>query len=138
MFVNPAQFAVPMLALAIAAGVVGAQVIGDDWTDPLLIAWALVVGTARNFAFCVIANAAAGFIARPARARAGRVAETSVLTGTAVLIVVTAFRDAVWRPLAGGPVSSVAVLATLTLGAGLAASVITAVLLHARPDGDAR
>jgi hypothetical protein len=70
-----------------AAAAIGGQAIGEGWTDPLLIAWAIIVVTTATFAFCVITNAAAGFIARPPRTRAAHVAETSVIVGTSALLL---------------------------------------------------
>jgi hypothetical protein len=126
------------VSLLAAAGVIGAQAIGEGWTDPLLIAWATIVVATASFAFCLITNAAAGFIARPPRTRAAHVAETSVIVGTAALLLTTAFRDPLWSAVADTPVASVRVLVTLTLGTGLAASLITCVLLSTRRSRDAR
>ncbi|MEU7875528.1 hypothetical protein [Dactylosporangium sp. NPDC049140] len=120
------------LSLLAAAAVIGAQAIGEGWTNPLLIAWALLVETAMNFAFCVVANAVAGFIARPARSRRARVAEAAVLAGAAGLVLMTAFRDPVWTAVAAGPVGSVPLLVALTVGAGLAAAAVTAAVMVRR------
>ncbi|GAA4244507.1 hypothetical protein GCM10022255_007830 [Dactylosporangium darangshiense] len=122
-------------SLLAAAGVIGAQAIGEGWTDPLLIGWAVTVVATSMFAFCILTNTAAGFIARPARTRPAHVAERSVLAGTAVLVAMTAFRDPLWTVLTGGPVTTVPVLVSLTVGAGLAASGLTAAVLAARPNG---
>jgi hypothetical protein len=65
------------------------------------------------------------------------VAETSAVVGTAALVLTTAFRDPLWTAVANGPVRSIPVLAALTLGAGLAASLIAFVALRARRTGDA-
>nr|BFE60056.1 hypothetical protein GCM10020063_045820 [Dactylosporangium thailandense] len=110
------------LSLFAAAGIVGAQAVGERWSDPLLIAWALLVETATLFAFCVAANAAAGFIRRT-RPRA----ETPILAGTAGLVLMTAFRDPVWRAITHRPVTSVPLLVALTVGAGLLAAAVTLV-----------
>lgn len=125
-------------SLLAAAGAIGAQAVGERWTDPLLIAWAVAVWAATSYAFCVVANASAGFIARPPRTRGRRVVEASVVAGAVALTLMTAFRDPVWTAFAGRPVPSVAVLVGLTVGAGLAASAIAAVVLGARLNGGAR
>lgn len=112
-----------------AAGIVGAQAIGERWTDPLLIVWALLVETATYLAFCVVANAVTGFIARPSRGRPRRAAETSMVTGCVAIQVAVAFHGAPWP--GNGPMTSVPDLVTLTLGAGLVTGAITAALLLA-------
>jgi hypothetical protein len=112
-----------------AAGVTGALAVAERWTSPLLIGWAAVAETAAFFAFCVISNAIAGFIARPARARVWRVAEAAAVSGGVAIQVTIAFRDAMWHLIGGGPLTSVPELAGLTLGAGAAASVVAAGLL---------
>jgi hypothetical protein len=117
------------VSLLAAAGLIGAQAIGEGWTDPLLIGWAFTVSATTNYAFCVLSNAVAGFIARPHRTRA----ETAVLAGTAALVVTTAFRDPLWRAVTGAPVTTGPILVALTVGAGLAASALTAAALAARP-----
>ncbi|WP_433074952.1 hypothetical protein ACQP1P_28315 [Dactylosporangium sp. CA-052675] len=110
------------LSLFAAAGIVGAQAVGERWSDPLLIGWALLVETASLFAFCVAANAAAGFIRRT-RSRA----DTPILAGTAGLVLMTAFRDPLWTAIAHRPVTSVPLLVALTVGAGLLAAAATLV-----------
>ncbi|MEU2338641.1 hypothetical protein ABZ608_34600 [Streptomyces sp. NPDC013172] len=121
---------VALSALA-GAALTSAQAIGERWTDPLLIAWFLVVAATSNLAFCVISNAVAGFITRPARTRRRRIAEVSVVAGCVVISVATAFRDALWPVFGTGSLTSVPALVALTLGAGLAGSLVTAVLLLA-------
>ncbi|WP_369363295.1 hypothetical protein AB5L52_09225 [Streptomyces sp. CG4] len=126
---------VALSALA-AAGITGAQAIGEHWTDPLLIAWMLIVVGTCKLAFCVISNAVAGFVARSPRTRLRRIAEASVVAGCVAISVATAFRDALWPVFGTGPLTSVPALAALTLGAGPATSVITAALLFTRlPQG---
>jgi hypothetical protein len=120
------------LSALAAAVLVGALAIGERWTNPLLIAWALVVLTASYLAFCVVSNALAGFIARPPRSRPRRVAEASVVAGCVATQVATAFRDGLHRLVAIGPVTTVPTLAALTLGAGLVVALATAGLLAAR------
>ncbi|MEV5877357.1 hypothetical protein AB0L75_24630 [Streptomyces sp. NPDC052101] len=125
-----------VLSTLAAAGITAAQAIGEHWTDPLLIAWMLIVVATSNLAFCVISNAVAGFIARLPRTRTRRIAEASTVAGCVAISVATAFRDALWPVFGTGPLASVPALAALTLGAGLAASVITAaVLLACFPQG---
>ncbi|HEX6471487.1 MAG TPA: hypothetical protein VF069_20465 [Streptosporangiaceae bacterium] len=112
------------LSVLAGAGITGAQAIGERWTNPLLIAWMLVVETTSALAFCVISNAVAGFIARPARTRPRRTAEASVIAGCVAIQIATAFRDALWP--GQRPLSSVPALVALTLGAGLVTSLFTA------------
>jgi hypothetical protein len=113
-----AVFAV--LSLVAGAGMAGGLAVGEGWTDPVLIGWAVAVLTASNFAFCVISNALAGFVSRTPRRRA---AETSVVAGCVGTQVAVAFRDVLWRAFGGGPLTSVPALVTLTAGAGLVTSV---------------
>ncbi|MER6568671.1 hypothetical protein ABT288_21440 [Streptomyces sp. NPDC001093] len=119
------------LSTLAAAAITGAQAIGERWTDPLLIAWFLIVVATSNLAFCVISNAVAGFIARPARPRTRRIAEASAVAGCVAISAATAFRDALWPVFGTGSLTSVPALAALTLGAGLATSLVTAALLLA-------
>ncbi|MER7185100.1 hypothetical protein ABT404_37515 [Streptomyces hyaluromycini] len=119
------------LSTLAAAAVTGAQAVGEGWTDPLLIAWFLIVAATSDLAFCLISNAVAGFIARPPRTRPRRIAEVSVVAGCVAISAATAFRDALWPVFGAGPLTSVPAVASLTLGAGLATSVVTATLLRA-------
>jgi hypothetical protein len=123
-----------VLSVLAAAAITGAQAIGERLTDPLFIAWMLMAETAANLAFCVISNAVAGFIARPPRARPRRIAETSVVAGCIAILVAIAFHDALWSVLGTGPLTPPA-LAALTLGAGLATSLVAAALRLARTSG---
>jgi hypothetical protein len=118
------------VSLLAAIGITGLQAVGEQWTNPLLIAWMLVVELTSYLAFCVISNAVAGFIARPPRTRLRRVAETSVVIGCVAIQVTVAFRDALWP--GSKPLASVPALAVFTLGAGLVAGLVTAGLLLAR------
>ncbi|WP_433202473.1 hypothetical protein ACQP00_32415 [Dactylosporangium sp. CS-047395] len=120
------------LSLLAAAGIVGAQAVGERWSDPLLIGWAFLVEAASLFAFCVVTNAVAGFIARPERSRTARVTEGAVLAGTAGLVLMTAFRDPLWTAVTGAPVVAVPTLVALTVGAGLAAAAIAIAVLLGR------
>ncbi|MER6738572.1 hypothetical protein [Streptomyces puniciscabiei] len=119
------------LSTLAAAALTSAQAIGEGWTDPLLTAWFLVVTATSNLAFCVISNAVAGFVARPPRTRPRRIAEASAVAGCVAISVATAFRDALWPVFGTGTLTSVPALAALTLGAGLATSLVTAALLLA-------
>ncbi|GAA4498046.1 hypothetical protein GCM10023191_042570 [Actinoallomurus oryzae] len=112
------------LSVLAAAAVTGSQAIGERWTDPLLIAWMLVVQTASDLAFCVISNAVAGFVARPPRTRTRRVVETAVVAGCVAIHLATAFRDALWP--GARPLTSVPDLVALTLGTGLLTSLVVA------------
>jgi hypothetical protein len=126
------------LSLIAAAGIVGALAVGEEWTDPLLISWAVVVAATSYLAFCVISNHLAGFIARPPRSRARRIAEASVVSGCLAIQFATAFRDPIWSTIASGPVTSVSDLVVLTLGAGLCVGVASAALLNLRADARLR
>ncbi|WP_165978665.1 hypothetical protein [Actinomadura darangshiensis] len=125
------------LSLLAAAGITGAQAIGEQWTNPLLIAWMLVVETTSYLAFCLISNAIAGFIARPADTGPRRLTETSVITGSVAILFTTAFRDVLWP--GAGPLTSVPALVALTLGAGLITSLVATGIQLARtpPPGPA-
>ncbi|MFE3654050.1 hypothetical protein ACFXO2_40815 [Streptomyces sp. NPDC059152] len=123
---------VGLSALA-AVGIAGSLAIGERWTNPLLIAWALAIETTAFLAFCVLSNAVAGFVARPPRTRSRRVAEAAMVAGCVAIQVAMAFRDALWSALGAGAVTSVPALVTGTLGAGLLTSVVTAGLLTALP-----
>jgi hypothetical protein len=120
-----------VLSVLAAAAIAGAQAIGERMTDPLFIAWLLIAETACNLAFCVITNAAAGFIARPPRTLPRRITEASVVAGCLAILVAIAFHDELWSAIGTGPLTSPA-LETLTLGAGLATALVTAAFLLAR------
>lgn len=119
------------LSTLAAAALTSAQAVGEGWTDPLLIAWFLVVTATSNLAFCAISNAVAGFIAQRPRTWTRRIAEASAVAGCVAISVATAFRDALWPVFGTGPLTSVPALAALTLGAGLVTSLVTAALLLA-------
>jgi hypothetical protein len=118
---------------ALAAVVIaGGLAVSEAWTSPLLVAWALIVEMTGYFAFFMICNAVAGFVARPPRARPRRVAEASAVAGGAAVQVAVAFRAELWTVIGTGPAKSVPALVALTLGAGLATSLATAGLLALR------
>ncbi|OLZ67539.1 hypothetical protein AV521_24615 [Streptomyces sp. IMTB 2501] len=121
-----------VLSVLAAAAVTGAQAVGERLTDPLLIAWMLIVETTSDLAFCLIGNAVAGFVARPPRTGSRRIAEASVVAGCVAIGAATAFRDTLWPLFGTGALTSVPDLAALTLGAGLTTSVVTAALLLPR------
>ncbi len=116
-----------VLSVLAAAVIAGAQVVGEGVRDPLFITWLLVAETAANLAFCVLSNAVAGFIARPPRRRARRIVETSVVAGCLADVAAIAFHDPLASALGTRELTS-ASLAALTLGAGLAVSLLAASL----------
>lgn len=120
------------LSALVAIGVVGALAVGEGWTDPLLIVWALVVETAAFVAFCWISNLVGGFITRPPRTAARHIAEVSVIVGCVAIQLAIAFRDALWSVLGAGALTYVPSLVMFTLGAGLVCGAATAVPLIAR------
>lgn len=122
------------VGLSALAGLVitGAQALGEDTTDPVIIVWFLIVETSSNLAFCLISNAVAGFIARPPRTLGRSITETSVVAGSLATLVAIAFHDSLWPAFTTGPLTTTG-LVSFTLGAGVAVSFVTAVLLHARP-----
>ncbi|MGW4562997.1 hypothetical protein ACWEN3_11485 [Streptomyces sp. NPDC004561] len=119
------------LSALVAMGLVGALAGGEGWTDPLLIAWALVVETTAYLAFCWISNLIGGFITRPPRTAIRHIAEVSVIAGCVAIHLAVAFRDALWSVLGAGEPMSVPSLVVLTLGAGLVCGAVTAVPLIA-------
>lgn len=130
------QHAVSVFASVSLCGslvVIAALAVGERWTNPLLIAWAVAVETTSNFAFCIISNAIAGFIARPARGTSRRRLELATLAGFVAVQLAVAFHTALWRGLGGSDLSSVVDLVALTFGAGLFAWVLTFALV--RPSG---
>jgi hypothetical protein len=116
-------------SLLAAAGVTGALAVGERWTNPLLIAWAVTAETAAFLAFCVVSNAAACFIARPPRSPARLAAEAAVVSGGVTVQLTIAFHDPLWHLARGGPLASAADLAVLTLGLGAAAALVAAAFL---------
>lgn len=114
-----------------AALFTAADAVGERMTNVLLITWYLLAETACNLAFCVVSNAAAGFIARPPRTTARRAAETSVVAGCVGVIAAIAFHDPLWRVFTAEPLT-VGGLFAVTFGAGLAAALATAAVLRLR------
>jgi hypothetical protein len=122
-------------SLLASAGVIGALAVGERWTSPLLIGWAVVAEFTAFLAFCLVANAAAGFVARPPRTRARRAAESAAVAGGAAVQAAIAFHDPLWHLVRGSPLASVPALAALTLSPGAVAALAAAgfVLLRAEP-----
>lgn len=120
------------LSVLVAVGITGGLAVSEAWTDPLLVAWALIVEMTGYFAFFMICNELAGFVARPPRTRLRRVAEASAVAGGAAVQVAVAFRAELWTVTGAGSARSVPALVALTLGAGLATSLATAGLLARR------
>jgi hypothetical protein len=84
--------------LSALAGVaeVSGMIIGEQWRDPVLISWAILVVTAADLSCCLVGNAVAGFVARPARSSPQRTAERAVVGGTIAVLLALAFRDQIW------------------------------------------
>jgi hypothetical protein len=117
-----------MLSVLAGAAEISGMVIGEQWRDPGLISWAVLVATAADFTCCIIGNAVAGFVARPAPPLAQRVTEKAVVSGTFALLAAVAFRDQIWGLFTRQPLNSAGSLAGLTLGTGLAVAIVTAVI----------
>lgn len=111
-----------------AAMLIGALTVGERWTDPWLIGWALLVATSANFAICMTGNAVAGFVARPTPRR--RNLEISVVAGCIAAQLVVAFHDQIWVLIADRTVDNVLELWVLTGGISIAVGVLTYVLLR--------
>jgi hypothetical protein len=120
------------LSVLVAVVIAGGLAVSEAWTSPLLVAWALIVEITGYFAFFMICNAVAGFVARPPRGRSRRVAEASAVAGGAAVQVAVAFRAELWTVIGAGSAKSVPAVVALTLGAGLATSLATAGLLALR------
>lgn len=116
-----------LLSLGGALVVVGGQTVGEGWSDPLLIGWALAVATALFLAACILANELAGFVARPPRSERRRAIEASGVAGCLAAMLAVAFHTELWEALTGGPPGSVSALVALTGGAALLAVAITAI-----------
>jgi hypothetical protein len=119
------------LSVLAAAVITVLQVLGEGWTNTLLVVWILVAETASNIAFCVISNALAGFIARPPRTRPRRIAETSLVAGCVAVLLAIGFHDGLWSLIGTGDLTVVG-LVSLTFGAGAVTSLVTAAILLAR------
>ncbi len=123
-------------ASAIAALViVGALAVGERWTDPLLIGWALLVEVTCYYAFCVLTNAVLGFVDRPER---DPQPERAVVLGSLALQVAVAFHGQL-EPLAGiGSPDGVPRLVEVTLVPGLLVFVVAYAASRLRPAVPAR
>lgn len=96
-----------------AVAIVGALGVGERWTDPLLVAWALAVEITCYYAFCVLSNAVLGFVDRPERDRR---AERAVIFGSLALQATVAMHGQL-EPLVGfGSPDGVGRLVQVTLG----------------------
>ncbi len=108
-----------LLGLVAALGIVGALAVGEGWTDPWLIAWALFIEVASYFSFCMVVNALLVLVRRPPLSRGRRATELAVVSGCLAVGVAVALRGPLWRVLHGGEVDKVTQLWQLTGGAGL-------------------
>lgn len=122
-------------ALSALAGAleVSGMIIGEQWRDPVLISWAILVITAADLSCCLVGNAVAGFVARPARSPGQRAGERAVVGGTVAVLLAVAFRDQIWGLFTRQPLNSAGSLAGLTLGAGAVVAAATAVVASRRP-----
>ncbi|MDQ6933741.1 MAG: hypothetical protein M3130_00310 [Actinomycetota bacterium] len=108
-----------LLSLVAALGIVGALAVGEGWTNPWLIAWALFIETTSYFSFCMVANVLLVLVRRPPLSRSRRATELAVVSGCLAVGVAVALRDPLWRVLHRGEVDKVTQLWQLTGGAGL-------------------
>lgn len=115
------------LSLLAALLIAGAQVIGEGWSDPILIAWAMGVEASLMFAFCIVTNEVAGFIARPPRSDRRRAVDAAVVAGCFAIQVAVAFHEQIWGALGGSSSASATGLVALTIGAALPAAASAAV-----------
>jgi hypothetical protein len=124
--------AVFLTASAVAAtAIIGALAIGERWTDPLLIGWALAVEITCYYAFCVVTNALLGFVERPVRDR--RV-EHAVVIGSLALQVAVAFHGQL-EPLIGvGSPNGVPRLVEATFGPAVLVFASALAVVWLRPD----
>jgi hypothetical protein len=111
-------------SVAGAAAIIGALAVGEGWTDPWLVSWALAVETASNFAACMIVNAVAGVVARPAGRRN---LEIAITAGCVAVQLAVAFREPLWRALTGRSPDTVTALTELTAGAAVLACAVALV-----------
>ncbi|WP_157430203.1 hypothetical protein [Actinomadura oligospora] len=116
-----------------AAGITASQAIGEAWTSPLLVLWMFAVELVGFLAFCLLTNAVAGFLARPARSRGRCVSESSLVVGAVATHLAVAFRNALWP--GARPLTSVPTLFAFTFGVGLAAGIAAVLVQSARRGG---
>lgn len=119
------------LSALVGAAVAAAQAVGEGITSPLAIAWFWLVVTAALFAFSVMSNRVAGFVACIAHSQVRRTAEMSVVAGSIALLVATAFHDALWAVVGTGPLTSLTDLVALTVACVLVTAALTAAALLA-------
>jgi hypothetical protein len=126
-----------IVSVVSAVAVIGALAYGERWTDPALISWALGVEATSTFAFCMISNPVAGFVARPAPARP-RV-ELAVTAACVAVQLAVAFRGPVWRAATGHDPDNPSELTLLVLlaavGVGVATYVVATVAGAGRRQG---
>jgi hypothetical protein len=127
------RHAVPVFAAASVAGaaaIIGALAYSEGWTDPWLFGWALAVGATSNFAACMIVNAVAGVVARPAPRRPQL--EVAVVAGCVAVQFAVAFRGPIWTALTGRSADTLAALTELTIGAAVTTAVVVLIATTAR------
>lgn len=118
-----------------AVAIVGALAVGEGWTDPLLVAWALVVEITCYYAFCVLTNAVLGFVDRPVRDPR---LERAVVTGSLVLQAAVAFHGQLEPRLGIGSPDGVPRLVEVTVGPALLVFVLALVAAGLRQGRPAR
>ncbi|MGW4244912.1 hypothetical protein [Nocardia sp. NPDC004722] len=94
--------------LAAAAGcagvaVVAAQAVGESWTDPLLILFAIVIATTGFFGIAMLGNHILVFIApRPRPNRTHRMVRAAVTAAALGMPITVGLRSEIWRVLGDG------------------------------------
>jgi hypothetical protein len=118
-----------------AVAIIGALAVGERWTDPVLIGWALAVEVTCYYAFCVLTNAVLGFVDRPHRDSR---TERAVVLGSLVLQVAVAFHGQLEPRIGIGSADGVPRLVEVTLGPALLVFVGAYAVLWVRPVARAR
>ncbi|MGI8415335.1 MAG: hypothetical protein ACR2P2_03840 [Nakamurella sp.] len=123
-----------LLSLIAAGGVVGAMAVGEGWTDPALIGYALSVSWMSYFAFYLICNAAMRIAARPPISPLRGAVEVSAIAGCLAAQVAVAFNNSIPAMLGRrGHVATVGQLAAVTAVVAVVAAAITFSVMVARP-----
>lgn len=117
-------------SLVAAIGIIGALAYGERWTDPLLIAWALVVEVSCYYAFCVLTNAVLGFIERPQRDRR---TEHAVVVGSLAFQAAVALHNQLEPVVGFGSPDGVERLVQVTVLPGLLAFLVALAVLRLTP-----